>query len=140
MNEQQRKQRTITLTGQRPVKIYEDEWPLVASCSWGDNDRPDYEPEANRRADATLRVRQHADGRTLVYGTYHYTTLFQGEDDAHAAAGSLVSIADGDGAIITAIRDTAERLSSYDSLPDDWQPDWPLLADECIADLPAEQL
>jgi hypothetical protein len=130
------KQRTITLTGRRPVTINEDEWPVIAESGWGDCDSQ-YEFEANRRADAQIKVRQHEDGRSIVYGTYRYRTSFQGEDDVHAAAGLLLA-ADGD--VITAIRDTTEGLSSYESLPRAWLPDWRMLADECIADLPAEKL
>lgn len=133
----QRKQRTITLTGRSPVTINEDEWPVIAGSGWGDNDRPDYEPEANRRADATLRVRQHTDGRTLVYGTYRYRTNFQGEDDVRAAAGVLL---DAEGDIPAAVASTMNTLCTYNSLPREWQPDWRLLADECVADLPAETL
>ena len=131
------KTRTITLTGRRPVTIDEDDWPVIAESQWGDCDKPQYPPEANREADANLKVRRHADGRAIVYGTYRYRTLFRGEDDAHAAAGRLL---DADGDIIAAVRGVTDHLSSYDSLPDDWQPDWPMLADDCIADLPAEQL
>ena len=139
MTSTERKQRTITLTDSRPVTIYEDEWPVIASSDWGDHDNQ-YEFQANRKASATLKVRQHADGRSIVYGIYRYQTQFQDDSDVRVGAGRLVPVADGDGAIITAIRDAMEHLSSYDSLPEGWQPDWRLLADECIADLPAEQL
>lgn len=133
------KTRTITLTGRRPVTIDEDEWPVIASSGWGDYDNQ-YEFQANRTADAGLKVRKHADGRTLVYGTYRYTTQFQGEDDVRTAAGTLLDAEDGDSNIIAAISDTMLHLSSYESLSENWQPDWRLLADDCIADLPAEKL
>jgi hypothetical protein len=139
MTDTQRKQRTITLTGNRPVAIYEDEWPVIASSGWSDYDNQ-YEFQANRKADARLKVRKHEDGRSIVYGTYRYRTNFQNEDDVHAAAGRLLGIADGDSGIFAAIRSVTDCLSSYDSLPGNWQPDWRLLADQCIADLPAEQL
>jgi hypothetical protein len=133
------KTRTITLTGRRPVTIDEDQWPVIASSGWDDCDSQ-YEFQANRRADAGLKVRRHADGRVIVYGTYRYRTQFQGEDDAFAAAGSLLDAGDDDSNIIAAIGDTRDSLSSYDSLPEGWQPDWRMLADDCIADLPAEKL
>ena len=133
------KSRTITLTDSRPVTIDEDDWPVTASSGWGDYDNQ-YEFQANRTADAGLKVRQHADGRVIVYGTYRYTTQFQGEDDVRAAAGTVLDEGSDDSNIITAIRETTDYLSSYESLPENWQPDWRLLADECIADLPAEQL
>lgn len=66
------KTRTITLTGRPPVKIREDQWPLIARAT-GDSYRGD--PSRWRQAVSrgeidtySLRVRQHADGRTLVYG------------------------------------------------------------------------
>jgi hypothetical protein len=133
------KTRTITLTGSRPVSIDEDDWPVIASSGWDDCDSQ-YEFQANRKAEATLKVRQHADGRSIVYGTYRYTTQFQDEDDVRAAAGTVLDEGSDDSNIITAIGDTTDRLSSYESLPENWQPDWRLLADECIADLPAERL
>ena len=136
MTDTKRKQRTITLTGRPPVRITEDDWPVIASSSWEDCDS-EYEFRANRRADAQVKVRQHADGRTIVYGTYRYRTNFQGEQDVYAAGGNLIGSTDD---IPEDIRATVEYLSGYDSLPDGWQPDWRMLADDCIADLPAEEL
>lgn len=62
------KTRTITLTDRRPVTIREDEWPLIAIGfePYGVGERL-----ANRH---TIRVRQHADGRTLVYGVVNAET------------------------------------------------------------------
>ena len=133
------KTRTITLTGRPPVTIDEDEWPVVAESGWGDHDNQ-YEFQANRRAEAGLKVRRHADGRVIVYGTYRYRTQFQGEPDASAAAGFLLAADEAPAVIAGTITGTADRLSSYGSLPGGWQPDWPMLADDCIADLPAEKL
>lgn len=130
------KQRTITLTGRAPIKIDEDIWPVIASAEWADHDNT-YEFQANRKASATIMVRVHADGRPIVCGTYTYRTQFEREADARVAGGVLLT--DGSG-IPAAIRETASYLSDYDSLPSGWQPDWKALADECIADLPAEQL
>ena len=139
MTSTERKQRTITLTGRRPVTIYEDQWPVIAEASWDDYDNQ-HEFQANRKAEAHLKVRQHADGRTLVYGAYRYRTQFQGEDDVHAAAGTPLDAGSDDSNIIAAIRETVDYLSSYESLPDAWQPDWKMLTDDAIADLPAEKL
>lgn len=66
------KTRIITLTNQRPVKIREDEWPAIAEAS-GDSFKGDvgrYE-EAIHQGECdkyTLKVRQHKDGRCIVYG------------------------------------------------------------------------
>jgi len=52
--------RHITLTGQPPVLIDEDDWPIAARTVHVD------QKEWTRRH--TLIVRRHRDGRTLVYG------------------------------------------------------------------------
>lgn len=58
------KTRTITLTDRAPVRIKEDDWPLVAEYSLTDNDRiPD-----QSNTDWSLRYRRHKDGRGIVYG------------------------------------------------------------------------
>lgn len=58
-----RKQRTITLTDARPVKIYEDDWDVIAQAS---SHNGEHESQANYLW--SIRVREHADGRRLVYG------------------------------------------------------------------------
>jgi hypothetical protein len=65
MTETKTKTRTITLTGRPPVRICEAEWPICASAE-GHSGRSDgREDECD---EYSIRVRQHADGRTLVYG------------------------------------------------------------------------
>jgi len=65
--------RTITLTNHPPVRIVDAEWPEVATAfatSYTGAD-PAYERTAARQGEVdtyTLIVRQHADGRVLVYG------------------------------------------------------------------------
>ena len=116
-----RKQRTITLTDRPPVRITDDEWPQIASASWHDG-------AARCQADnrLTIKVRQHADGRTLVYGVCDSAL-----PDRDARAGYLLLTEDGtvpSGAIITAIRYVASEIGR------------PELAALCIADLPAEEI
>ena len=65
MSDQESKTRTITLTGRAPVRIREDEWPVIASGSYKDWDNQ-YEFQANREWKASIRVRQHPDGRKHV--------------------------------------------------------------------------
>lgn len=50
------KLRTITLTGRSPVQIAETDWPEIAAAADDDDD-----------GIYTLKVRQHADGRSIVY-------------------------------------------------------------------------
>lgn len=65
------KTRTITLTNRPPVKISDDQWPTIAEAS-GDSFGSNFQARQSNRDQCdnyTLKVRQHADGRTLVYGT-----------------------------------------------------------------------
>jgi hypothetical protein len=55
----------ITLTDRAPVQIIEKDWPLVATANDHDNQ---YEFQANQLW--WIRVRQHNDGRTIVYAAY----------------------------------------------------------------------
>lgn len=128
--QEQPKTRTITLTDRAPVKIREDEWPEIAAAKDWDNQ---HESQANRRW--TLRVRQNRkDGRTIVYGTY--SSQFRNERGA--AAGELLTPPSGAeikedewyvwDEIPAAIKRVAARCNCEH------------IADECIADLPAEEL
>ncbi len=104
---------TITLTDTRPVTVEEDDWPTVASAEAWDTQ---YRHQANRTW--TLRVRQHSDGRCIVYGVA--TTQFQGEQDRRG--GEIVDTLED---VPAAIRRVGERLTMTDAL-----------VDECIGDLP----
>jgi hypothetical protein len=126
------KQRTITLTGRPPVTIDEDEWPLIARAS--DDDYQGNDPAKHQQASAqgqldeySLRVRQHADGRAVVYGTY--TEGWHSEHDGLSHAGYVV-IPDGNP---PTIEHAIDRVGKDLGVPAQ------LVAD-CIADLPAEKL
>lgn len=122
---EQRKQRTITLTGRAPVKIYEDEWPLVASAAIRPGAMDHGTPVPNYQTDAfTLRVRRHADGRTLVYGVTDAATAWTGTEDRRG--GKLLAAGED---IAAAIRVVAEDCN----MPE------PVIR-SCIADLPAEEI
>ena len=116
MTTTQTKMRTITLTDKPPVKIREDQWPLIATAKDWDNT---YESQANRTWG--LRVRQHDDGRAIVYGLYD--SAYQGEGGRRA--GELVE-AGGD--IPAAIHRVAQDCGCE------------RIAQDCIAALPAQEL
>lgn len=137
---------TITLTDARPVTITKELWPVVAEASWKDHDNQ-YESQANRKWSAWLKVRQHADGRTLVYGGYSYSTQYQGESDESFRDGERVTPSAEDypetargnywlgEPIIAALKRvgaTLQERSGSEHFAD--------LIAECIADLPAEEL
>jgi hypothetical protein len=124
------KTRTITLSDRPPVKIVEEEWPIIASAKYWDTQ---HESQANRTW--SLRVRQHQqDGRTIVYGIR--STRFQGERGA--AAGELLTPPEGAqikddewyvwDEIPAAIKRVAARCGCE------------RIADDCIADLPAVEI
>lgn len=116
--------RTITLTNHPPVRIREDAWPEIAVAAHSDFDNQ-YEFQANRRWNSAIRVRQHADGRVIVYGTATYDTQFQNERNYTLRAGYLLAKGEN---IPPTINLVADDLAS-DAVPAS-------LAADCIADLP----
>jgi hypothetical protein len=127
------KTRTITLTDRPPVKIRDDAWPVIAEAS-GDSYRGgDYARRNQARHQGevdkyTLKVRQHEDGRTLVYGIL---------DAANAAWGAPAGGEDHRGGeLLEAGADIAaaiRRVGESCDLPDS-------IIRECIAALPPEEL
>jgi hypothetical protein len=116
----------ITMSERRPLSIVEDEWPLIACADWHDGA---VQSQANHVR--TIRVRQHADGRRLVYGW-----LRAGNGGVYAgwrgAEGGLLvqpfACVPNDTETVRAIRRVAGIIE------DD------KLGDQCIADLPAESI
>jgi hypothetical protein len=110
-------QRTITLTGRPPVQIREEEWELVACARWSDN--PRVPSESNRSA--AIRVRRHADGRCIVYGTRSSSFA----DEANKAGGYLLDADAYPDGVVEAIGKVGSEIGHY------------AIVQECIADLPA---
>lgn len=125
------KTRTITLTGRPPVKVTDDTWPIIAEGSHTDWDNQ-YEFQANRRWNGWLMVRQHEDGRAIVYGRDDYDTQYQGEDGYCYRGGELLEAgADIPAAITRVAEELVGRGANRKMLE---------VAHECIANLPAEDL
>ncbi len=104
------KQRTITLTNAAPVRIRDIDWPILSQSTWDDD------------ADTLtwwLKVRQHADGRALVYGGRDH------DSEPDVRGGELVETG---GDIVGAIRRVAATVGAKEC------------GDECIARLPAVEL
>lgn len=124
----------ITMSERRPITIVKADWPLIARA-----DRHDGAVECQANHEWTIRVRQHADGRRIVYG---WLTAGNGGVPMGwrgAEGGFLVSpprqlyglersSSPDEDETIRAIR----RVGGI--IGDD------VLAAECIADLPAEEL
>jgi len=120
---------TITLTNRAPVKISKDEWPVIASAkgdSYASNDYSRYQQALSQGELDTYRltVRQHGDGRSIVYGVLAAASAYTGSEDCRGGvlldpgediAGAILSVGGACGLPSAVIR-------------------------ECIADLPAEEL
>lgn len=137
---------TITLTGRPPVKVKKDDWPIIASAKSKDYDNQ-YEFQANRKAEWKLTVRQHPDGRTIVYGVWSYDTNWSGEDCGDIRGGELVTVSGADTEsvgetepIVAAIQRVGAELEGR--LPEGryGQGVFPQLIHACIADLPVVEL
>lgn len=103
---------TIVLSGRRPVTIACEDWPLIAQAELGRYGHPEQH----------LYIREHADGRMLIYG-------IEKPFDAKAvpAQGGVVLAAGED--VGAAAKWLAERLN----FPD-------VLVDVCLAKLSPEEL
>lgn len=111
------KKLTIRLSNRAPVKITESEWEIIGTA----NDfEGEHEFQSNRKW--RLKVRQHADGRVLVYG--HKSSNYQNEGDIHAGY-LLVN----DKQLVESIRQVADEIGSE-----------PQLARECVGSLPATEI
>ena len=105
--------RTITLSDRPPIVVEEDDWPLIAKGSTLEG--------------AFLGVRQHRDGRAIVYGvaTVGHTRIREG---------TMLSLRD---ASTEAICQTIREVGSWLESEDVWLGD---LISQCIGSLPAEEI
>jgi hypothetical protein len=115
----------IALSDASPVSIDPGQWPIIARADWHDG-----EIEVQANTQRTIRVREHADGRRIVYGRQ-----FAGEGGQYAGtrnpeAGYLIG---GDAKeleeqTVRAIRRVAGAIGDDD------------LGAECIGELPAREI
>ena len=76
------KTRTITMTGRPPVTIREDQWPVSARAAERPGSERNGTPVPDDETDRhVLMVRQHADGRAIVYGIVDGATAWTGTED-----------------------------------------------------------
>ena len=117
---------TVALSDAPPVRVSAEDWPVIASADWFSGA---IECQANEVA--RIKVRQHEDGRTLVYGVRNSGPggQYAGYRGAHAGylLGRTGEATDED-EIVRHIRRVAGAIDRDD------------LADECIADLPARDI
>lgn len=130
----------IAMSEQAPVRVDTAQWPLVAKA-----ERHDGAVKVQANNEWFIRVREHADGRRIVYGGHEAGNGGQYAGFRETRAGFLVPSGSGmrqpptdpDGplraapdeqATIRAIRRVAGAIGDE------------RLGDECIADLPAQEL
>jgi hypothetical protein len=112
---------TIALSDSPPVRIAREAWPVIASVHWHDGK---VEAQANRTQ--YIKVRQHDDGRAIVYAADERGPGGMPAGFRDRYAGFIVPAGpDSMGAIIRTIRRVAGAI--------DLSPD---LANDCIQDLP----
>ena len=115
---------TITLSDSRPVKINDEEWPAIAVVSdWSGG-----QIECQANTQWVLRVRRHADGRTIVYGWQDAGPGGQYVGTRNPRAGYLLTAEATEDEVIRAIRRVAGAINRDE------------LGSDCIADLPAETI
>jgi hypothetical protein len=127
------KTRTITLTDRPPVKITEDNWPVIAEGrdDWYEGE---FAGQANRSTDRSVRARRNADGRVIVYAVHDHMSKWVDESGLTVRHGELVNKAETPD-IIEAIHGVCDRMHGVTG-----DIVWQRLAHECIADLPAETI
>jgi hypothetical protein len=120
----------VPMSERRPLSIVVDEWPIIACADW-------YSGQHECQANYTrmLIVREHADGRRVVYGDYERgpggaPIGFRGSEGGFLVPGKVgypVPTPDDD-ETVRAIRRVAGIIGDEQ------------LGDECIRDLPSEDI
>lgn len=136
-NQPETKTRIIPMTCRAPVRIVEDEWPIVAQGPAKVFEGP-YDFQANWTFTVMIAVRKHADGRCLVYGTAKYASNYQGSNAIDARAGELVSVDERVAAGILSVAETLCEIVTEQG--QEFTADINRAARECISRLPAETL
>lgn len=124
MTTEKKKKIAVTMSERAPLKLDPDLWPLIASASTHDGQ---VECQANR--EWAIKVREHEDGRRVVYGWVQRGNGGMPIGYRGASGGYLVEAgANAEEETIRAIRRVAGIIGD-DSM-----------GDECIGDLPAQEL
>ena len=121
---EKKKKIAVTMSERAPIKLDHDLWPLIASADTHDGQ---VECQANR--EWAIKVREHEDGRRVVYGWVQRGNGGMPIGYRGASGGYLVE------AGANAGEETIRAIRRVAGIIGDDQ-----LGDECIADLPAEEL
>lgn len=114
---------TIKLSDRRPIEIDPSQWPIIARA-----DHHDGQVECQANTVWSIKVREHADGRRIVYGKKDSGNGGQRIGWRGAMAGFLLAAAGAESETIRAIRRVAGVIGDEE------------MGDDAIADLPAETL
>ena len=132
----------ITMSERRPLTVSKQEWPIVARADWHDG-----QVECQANNERHIRVREHRDGRRLVYGYQCAGNGGQYAGTRNPEGGFLVVPLDpaksggyrnADDGPVTRFPDEDETVRAIRRVGGIIGDDE--LADECIADLPAEEI
>ena len=124
------KRKRIHLTNRRPVSIVDAEWPLLVNVGY-DEHRGGQVYDATREAHGFLRIREHADGRAIVYARRWNCSAVQGEQEWNDYAGELTTSP----VDIEAIKRVHGGMTLHG---DDYLDVWDGLIDRAISSLPPE--
>jgi len=129
---------TITLSERRPIEIVVADWPRIARARWHSGE---HEYQASEIAHIT--VREHADGRRIVYGVREEGRYASTPGYRDAKAGYMVAAIAGDlrapsdgGPLTSACPDEVETVRAIRRVGG--VVGCAGLAAECLADMPAE--
>lgn len=127
----------ITMSERRPLTIVKADWPIIASADWHDGQ---VECQANNIR--VLRVREHKDGRRIVYGYQCAGNGGQHAGTRNPEGGFLVvpteKFRDVDEGPLSPVPDDDETVRAIRRIAGILGDDD--LGAECIADLPAEEV
>jgi hypothetical protein len=118
-----KKKITISLSDALPIRIVDDDWPIIAS-GWDH----DGKVACQANLEWSIRVRRHADGRTIVYGVLESGPGGQPIGWHDKRVGYRLAADAGEDETIRAIRRVAGAIRDNE------------LADRVIASLPAVEL
>ncbi len=132
------KTHTITLTDHPPIAIRDDEWPVITYGRFhGSDHENEHRFQANRIWKMDICVREHADGRRIIYAVYDYETGLWGERNVHAKAGVMIDPGVTSDDLVQAIRAVGATISAAvrDAGRDDFEPHVSTAVLDCIAHL-----
>lgn len=130
---------TITMTDRAPITITKEDWPVIADAEWHTGE---HKIQANE--EAYMRVREHADGRRIVYGVRERGNGGMPVGYRGKEAGFLVGAVDcpprdrPDGKVSITGPDASETIRAIRRVAG--LIDMGELGNDLIADLPAEEL